>query len=530
MLTNNSQNLPKPPIPRNGISWKISLCYSLAAFFLLFFGIVNSQAQGNYDSLEKARIYLNEAKFQEAFLILDDLEEKNPGEENMIRLKGQAFYWSKDFEQTKVFFRKKITDYPDLQWIKLDYGRILYELNQFKESQEIVSLFLNDQPEHPEANQMMAAMNYWTGGNPGKSYNYLNKILVPYPENPAANDLKSTIRQATAPYITGKSEYSSDTQPLQFFRFTTSGSFYRNTFVQPGYSFDTRSYNTGAGIFVGQIWNKSTFPTTGTSVMIRAGLANSSNWSSSALTYGIALSQKLAGSMTLSASLDKEAYLYTLASLDEQVLPLSYRLEIGRDQAESWTGKAMFQRAEFEDANWVQAVSIWALYPVFKISALRLDLGYAFNHSDSKEVRFEPNRPILNRQNSTPIGAIIPGAYTPYFTPINQQIHAALAKVQVQLSEKMTFKLSGNVGVKAQIDNPNTVYYGNPGNGNTPIKESDIFLELYPTSYTPIEIASELNFKLTSKANLVIQHAYQRTIFFENNTFGAGINLRIWND
>ncbi|MBS4070999.1 MAG: hypothetical protein KGZ90_06715, partial [Algoriphagus sp.] len=97
-------------------------------------------------------------------------------------------------------------------------------------------------------------------------------------------------------------------------------------------------------------------------------------------------------------------------------------------------------------------------------------------------------------------------------------------------SDKITLKLTGNVGVKAQIDNPNTVFYGNPGNGNAPIKESDIVLELYPTTYTPVELSTEFNFKLTSKANLVIQHAYQRTIFFESNTMGAGINLRIWND
>lgn len=530
MLTTNTQISIKITLPRTRVSWKFQQVYLLTTIFLLVFGIGKVKAQGFYDSLEKARFYLNEGNFKEAFLFLDALEKANPGEENMIRLKGQALYWSKDFEQTNVFFRKKISEYPELQWIKLDYGRILYELNQFKESQEIVSLFLKDQPEHPEANQMMAAMNYWTGGDPKVSYRYLDKILTPYPENPAANDLKSSIRLATAPYIIGKSEFSTDTQPLQFFRFSTSGSFYQNTYLQPGYLLDARSYTIGSGIFWGQFWNKSTLPATGTSLMFRAGLANSSTWSASVVTYGIAVSQKLPGSMTLIASLDKGAYFYTLASLSEQVLPMSYRLEIGRDQAESWTGKAMVQRAEFEDSNWVQTISVWALYPVLKISTIRMDLGYAFNQSNSKEVRFEPNRPILNRQNSTPIGAIIPGAYTPYFTPINQQIHAALAKAQIQLSEKIGLKISGNVGVKAQIDNPNTVFYGNPGNGNAPIKESDIVLELYPTTYTPVELSTEFNFKLTSKANLVIQHAYQRTIFFESNTMGAGINLRIWND
>jgi hypothetical protein len=448
----------------------------------------------------------------------------------MIRVKGQALYWSKDFGKMKAFFQEKITSYPTLQWIKLDFGRILFEMNEIQESQKILNLFLSDQPEHPEANQLMAAMNYWNGGNPRKSYQYLDKILTPYPENPAANQLKSEIQEATAPYLSGKAEYTTDTQPLNFFRFTNSGSTYQNTFIQPGYSLDIRSYDIGTSVFLGQIWNKTTLPTTGTSIVLRVGLANSSEWINSALTYGVKLTQPIGKLLEFSGSIDKEAYFYTLASQQEQVLPLTYRIELGREKGDSWTGKALISRSEFEDANWVQSISFWAMYPVFKVSKFRLDAGYAFNSSDSKEVRFEANRPILNRQNTTLSGDIIPGAYTPYFTPINQQIHAGLAKVQVQLSDKVKIQFSGNVGVKAQIDNPNTVYYGVSGNGAAPIKESDIFLELYPTQYTPYELTSELNWRINPKTNFMIQYAYQQTIFFENTSIGAGVNLRIWND
>jgi hypothetical protein len=259
-------------------------------------------------------------------------------------------------------------------------------------------------------------------------------------------------------------------------------------------------------------------------------LANSSAWETSAVTYGVKLSQPIGNQLELSGSLDREAYLYTTASLLEQVIPLSYRLEFGREKGNSWTGKVQVHRAEFEDGNWVQNFSIWALYPAVRSSFFRLDLGYAFNASDSKEVRFETNKPITNRQNATSFGQIIPGSYTPYFTPINQQIHAGLAKVQVNLSESIQLMLSANAGFQAQIDNPNRVYYGNPGNGAALIKEDDIFLELYPIKYTPMEFSSELKWRLSSKANFQVQFAYQKTIFFENTTLGAGINLRIWND
>jgi tetratricopeptide (TPR) repeat protein len=511
---------------------KMIFLYQALAVVTFYFTITLSHAQSTsyFDSLDQARTQLYQGDFLKSLLILNRLETSFPGEENMIRVKGQALYWSKDFGKMKAFFQEKITSYPTLQWIKLDFGRILFEMNEIQESQKILNLFLSDQPEHPEANQLMAAMNYWNGGNPRKSYQYLDKIQTPYPENPAANQLKSEIQEATAPYLSGKAEYTTDTQPLNFFRFTNSGSTYQNTFIQPGYSLDIRSYDIGTSVFLGQIWNKTTLPTTGTSIVLRAGLANSSEWINSALTYGVKLTQPIGKLLEFSGSIDKEAYFYTLASQQEQVLPLTYRIELGREKGDSWTGKALISRSEFEDANWVQSISFWAMYPVFKVSKFRLDAGYAFNSSDSKEVRFEANRPILNRQNTTLSGDIIPGAYTPYFTPINQQIHAGLAKVQVQLSDKVKIQFSGNVGVKAQIDNPNTVYYGVPGNGAAPIKESDIFLELYPTQYTPYELTSELNWRINPKTNFMIQYAYQQTIFFENTSIGAGVNLRIWND
>lgn len=502
-------------------AWKILLiCPSI--------GI--AQTQGYYDSLELARSKMDEKKLIEAFEILDQLEKQFPGEENLIRIKGQALYWSQDFELTKSFFRTKISSFPDLQWIKLDYGRILYELHENKEAKGILDQFLAHQPEHPEANQMMATLNYWVGQSPKKSYDYLEKILIPFPDNPSALELQKEIREGTSPFFKIITGYFSDSQPLQFFNFQQEGSFYLHSKIQPGYSLNYRNYSNGINVFSIQAWNKIGWTQTGTPLLLRGGMASSSIWDGAELTFGGVFSQRISKDIELRASVDREAYFYTLASLQEKIIPLVFRAELGREVGSTWTGKVLFQRSNFEDNNSVQTISFWGLYSLMNQNLVRIDLGYAFMTSDSEEVRFEPNQPILNRPNNTAIGEVIPGSYTPYFTPIHQQVHGLLAKLNVNFSGNVKLAISGNVGVYAEIDNPNTIYYGGPGVGNAPIKPSDIFLELFPTRYNPMDLSAEITCNLSSGTSLKMQYTYQKTIFFESNAIQAGLNFRIWND
>lgn len=83
----------------------------LSLLLYLFFNIylvneTNGQTQNFYDSLNFAKIQLNQGKINEALQLLDILEESHPGDENVIRVKGQALYWSKDFQSTKSYFKK----------------------------------------------------------------------------------------------------------------------------------------------------------------------------------------------------------------------------------------------------------------------------------------------------------------------------------------------------------------------------------------------------------------------------------------
>jgi hypothetical protein len=262
--------------------------YFLSKSLLVAFGIFLcsqtsfAQQKSFYDSLDLAKSELNQQRFAEAFQILDRLENQFPGEENLIRIKGQGLYWKKDFAGCKEYFEEKIKSYSLLPWIKLDFGRILFELQEWKYSKGILKDFLNLVPDDPEALQMLAAINYWTGGSPSKSYRYLDRILNQYPDNPSAKQLRSEIWTQTAPVADLQMGYYSDSQPLSYLQVTHSLAAYNSAFLQPGYWINFRSIGSGESIIQGQISNKSSILATGTSFQVRLGFASSSAWDSPA--------------------------------------------------------------------------------------------------------------------------------------------------------------------------------------------------------------------------------------------------------
>jgi tetratricopeptide (TPR) repeat protein len=499
--------------------------------FSFFISEAIGQTRGFYDSLDIARTLLNQGNIQTALELLETLEKDHPGEENLIRIKGQALYWSKDFEVMRAYFRKSLKTYPNLYWARLDYGRILYEMNEWNESQNILKESLKINPHEPETNQKLAELNYWKGGSPKKSYAYLNEILNPFPDNELANTLKKEIKTGTSPYLGLASGYFSDSQPLQYLNLSATGNFYQSAVFQPGFSAEFRSYSSGIALQIAQASNKFSIPKSNTSLLIRAGLAKSSVWESFAFTYGAEFSQKFPKNLELILSADQEAYFFTLASLADPIIPLTFRTSFGRETGKSWSGKISWQNTFFEDQNTVNTLGAWFLVPILKQAAIRIDFGYSLNFSNSKEVRFSEELPIRNTPKNTEIGAVIPGLYTPYFTPINQQVHGALGKVAINFSENIALSLTGNYGFLAKIENPNMIFFGSTDmNPNAPISNKDISLILVETAYTPLDFKAALNWEISSKSAFLLTYVYQETIFFDSHSINLNYNFRIWND
>ncbi len=488
--------------------------------FLFSFSQAIAQSQTFYDSLKQADALTNEGNYQAALDILDQLENDHPGNEYVIRLKGKTLYWSNDFDATSAYFEKALDNYPELWPVRLDYGRIAFELGNWKTSETTLKPYLDAFPDDPEANIMMAQLNYWKGGKSDISYQYLNRVLDPYPDNEQALAIREEIKLATSPKLTLNPGFYDDSQPMRYSSLNANLGFYKSAALQPGISAGISSYASGQTVGSFLLRNTASFPATGTAILFRGGIASSSGHSSPFAIYGAELRQKMAGNLELNLSADKEAYFYTLASLDQTISPFTYKASIGRESGGRLLGKIFYQRSEFDNSNWVQSMGLWALLTAINTPRFGFDLGYSLNLSDSKEVLFSENLPITQTIQNTEIGTVIPGSYSPYFTPIDQTVHGVLGKIRLAFSDRVDLSITGNIGVSAEIQNPNMIYYGSTGNSqaNRPISPDDVYLVLIPTTYSPLDLKTTLSWKSSKKTSISITHQYLSTIFFDSNS------------
>jgi hypothetical protein len=512
---------------------------SLLLLLLLINYCTFSQSQGFYDSLTMARELLDNQKINQAISILRSCEKSNPNNVHVMRLYGQALYWSKDFDATRNYFRAAIERNPQLDILKLDYGRILFELHELPEAKIILSEYLTTTPGDTETHLMLGAIAYWQGNRPKTSFQHLFAVQSAYPDNQQARDLIREIRQNTSPYLKINAAKYSDSQPLQVLQTLIETGFYQSAWLQPSIQFQNREFEAGTHAQHVQFVNKTTFPKSKTSFLMRVGVFQNSWTNENPYTSGIEIRQALSNNYEFSSGVDRSPYLFTLRSLNSNVMQTNYITSIGRESGTRFKGKVMFQHQQFDDNNFVQSFSLWTLFPVASTTSFQFDLGYAYFRAGSKENRFVLENP--DDENITPTGPgnTFPGVFDPYFTPQNQLAHSLLAKIDLKLGSSVSISLNNNIGVFARIDNPEFVQGGTggpgPGPGNpifppSPTQPTGINKVFKPTNYFPLDLTGTIRWEISKKILLTSEYNYFKTIWFDSHTVRAGLKINFWND
>ncbi|WP_373497461.1 tetratricopeptide repeat protein [Aquiflexum sp.] len=519
---------------------------------LLFTNLSIGQQLSFFDSLDIAKERIYGARYAEGIALLEKMEKSHQDDENIIRLKAQGLYWSKDLERTIAYLEKAIQRLPESLEIKRDYARILFENGSYTKSRQLLNIYLDRYPEDPESNLLLAKMAYWEGQSPSKAKAYLNKILDIYPDNPDALALKEEIDLMTSPSIALNTAYITDSQPLQGIISSLKFNSYQSAFLQPSLLAEARFYSPDQQTSYFQLSNKTHIIKSGTEILLNAGLFRASWATTISPLGGVTIRQKTFYDLYLSAGAERGFYLFTLASLDTEVLPLSYSASFGREISESWTGKLSFRQDNFSDDNYVRTSSVWLLFPILNQISIRLDIGYAFMMAESKENRFELVEPITGLSSQTEIGTVFPGIFNPYFTPQNEFRNSALAKIDIKLSPKFNMSFNNNIGVYAIIDNPNFIFYGvdqdqangsgpipgspfgNPNNpvlppitGEDQIGADDLFKVFVPTRYYPLDLRSRINWNISKKTSFSLEYIYLRTIFFDGHNANATLKFTL---
>ncbi len=512
------------------------------SLFLLLYLISHcafSQSQGFYDSLNMARELLNNQKINQAISILRSCEKSHPNDVHVIRLHGQALYWSKDFDATRNYFRAAIERNPQLDILKLDYGRILFELHELPEAKINLNEYLTATPGDTETQIMLGAIAYWQGKRPKKSLQHLFAVQSVYPDNQRTRDLIKEIRQNTSPYLKINATNYSDSQPLQVFQTHIETGFYQSAWFQPSIQFQNRMFQAGINAQHFQFSNKTTFPKSKTSFLMRVGVFQNSWSTENPYTSGIEIRQTLSHDFVFASGVDRSPYLNTLRSLNSNVMQTNYITSIGRESGTKFKGKVMFQHQQFDDNNFVQSFSLWTLFPVARTPSFQFDLGYAYFRAGSKENRFVLENPDDENLSPTGSGNTFPGVFDPYFTPHNQRVHSLLAKINFKLGTSVRISLNNNVGVFARIDNPEFVEGGSggsgPGPGNpvfppSPTQPAGINKVFNLTYYFPLDLKGTISWEVSKKILLTSEYNYFKTIWFDSHTVSAGLKINFWND
>ncbi|WP_143189483.1 tetratricopeptide repeat protein [Algoriphagus hitonicola] len=496
----------------------------LSFYFLHFAQGQNSEF---YQKLTQADKLLNEGQIQEAILVLSNLKNQGIQNEDLSRLLGKAYYWSKDFPKTKEFFKQEISSNPEFLELQLDYARIRYEFQEWEAAEQLLEALYPKLPKHPEINQKLAEINYWTGGSKEKSLEFLERILSEYPNNPSAGQLKEEIISQTAPLLSIQSGYYSDSQPLRYGIIGGKFSGYQSSKLQPFIRIENRFYAENQRISLLELGNKLAFPSSKTTLILTGGLVQNSRFNELDFTYEASLEQGLGKGFFAGAALGKEAYLYTLASLEEVISPKLAQISLERKSENSWMGKFQANQRTFESDNKLQMLSLWVLIPIIKSQSVKFYLGYSGTLADTDSVRFEtvsmPSPPIRPS-----FGELIPGAYSPYFTPINQSILGALAKISLDLGESQNISITGNYGVFAEISNPNIYYFGPETPGNAPINTENMVLLFNTETYNPVELKFEYSNTFSERTSINLSYQYQKTIFFDSHFVAFNLNLKLY--
>ncbi len=482
------------------------ICF-LFSYFILFH--LNAQDNSPSDTIGLARSKAYQKDFTDADRLLMQYNIDH-SDINALRLHAQVLYWMKEFDRSIFVYEKALQLFPDVLIVQLDYGRVLYELNKLPKARQLLKQYLDHDSTNAEANIKIAYIDLWNGRITAAKKR-ASFLLQKYPGNVEAVDIMYQINYNTAPYIKAGINFSSDDQPLNRSDYLIEAGVYKSWLFSPVaqatfYQFKNYDSSFHSGWF--RLTNIIQLGI-GSSLAFGGGIFQQ-NSNENNFTGSVEFSQKIAKRFLFQAGYEKRPYQYSVASIKNPVLENVSSISLNFNQKNKWLSKAGYEMHHFEDGNNVNSVYFWLLAPIVAKTNFSLSAGYAFSHSNSDKNNFIPAKNITAIINSTPVNGSVQGVYDPYFTPLNQIIHAALASIKIGFSKKIELTSRASIAVSAKADNPALTL---KKNGN----QYSISKTYTRINYSPLTWVTELKLSLSNKFTISGNYTYDHLLFYISN-------------
>jgi hypothetical protein len=436
---------------------------------------------------------------------------------------GQVAYQAHKFKLSATMYEKALSLSPEEKGLRLDYAKTLVNGGELDRAEKELTVCTEKDPANPEPWLYLARIFYWRGEYT-TSLAYLDNLILNVPDYLPAKNLRDQVRHDMSPWLSLELPYSSDDQPLKMISPSIVGGINRSNLLGMDFrvtaplSLKDSSDFTSVGVSIG---NKFHFNKPKLSIYLNLGLFNHTSLNSWGWTGELKVEKQLFKKLVLWADVKRSPYLYTLGSLQLPLFENHLTLAATWNDPDRWNGQVNFEESTFSsDDNLVTAFCGWIFAPAVKTGRFDFHFGYGYNYSNSRKNTFASTKTVDEVLATWDQDSTINGAYDPYFTPNDQQIHSLLATVNFKAAKKLSFFLNLNVGVYATTMYP-YLFLNETDSDSLFIDKSYV-----KERFNPFNGTLGLNWNILKDLDLKATFNYNSTIYYKTRTFGITISKR----
>jgi tetratricopeptide (TPR) repeat protein len=500
------------------------VCFLL---FLLSTTLSYGQQAAPADTLELARELAYAKKFAEADRLLTRLT-RSRTDVNALRLHAQLLYWMQAFDRSEQVYQRAISQFPGVPEVRLDFGRMLFELNKRPQAEAQLWQYLMHDPKHAESHMLLTYIE-WGRGDAHAARRRSRELQQWYPDNAQLRELAEQVQQQTGTTVRVGGAYQSDDQPLRRTSYDLEAQLKHSRLFSPRLRLQASDLDLYTSTYVsqwGEVGNLLVIGNAGTVADVTIGLfqyraveglfgINKASYRN--VTGGLRLSQKLIPGLQLELGAERKPYQYTLASIRTPLFMNHLSGALSWDKAGKWLGKVAYEQQQFGRAERVETAYAWLMAPLVLTKQLDLRVGYSFTYANSDQSTFQPLLSLPAIIAGSAQGKSIEGVYAPYFSPLNQFINAGLASVRVSPAPFLDLTAKANVGLYALADIPYLALGSAPGN-KVVLTQGQA-----PMPYRPYTLTGEMKVRFSKDLTLAGTLQYSSLLFYINKMASADL-------
>jgi len=468
------------------------------------------------DTFKIANSLIAKKKYRKANALLKQYQQHHPKDMNAHWLQAQNYLWLTNNKRSAEQYTAARKLEPKNDYLELNYIQALLYMGKYHTADSLMNIMEDQDKPYANIAYMRAQQSYWMG-NYRSAAAYIKQALRQDSKDKGEQDLSDQIAIARAPSLSLSTSYLSDNQPLTAVISSIKLEQYFNRLltlyvVCDEYHFLQDKVSDAPWARIG---DKLYFPKAGIKLDAEVGAMKFPVKNTAIATGDLDFNLRLSPEFDISLNGGFVPYLDTKTSIDTNVTATRLAAMLNWHKRK-WTGQAAYLNTNFAGNNNVYSAYAYVMAPIAGWSWGQFNVGYTSSYSNSDKNSYTAINSLSEILTTYTTNASIPGIYSPYFAPTKLFVNAGLAALTLDISKKVTLRLSGDVGY-GTIQNP-YLYLNKDPNGNVYVAKG------YSTeSFTPADITAALNIKAGKTWSVNAKYMYRNTYFFTSNYGSIGV-------